>query len=99
MFPKGAQVLVTSALSAPGEGRSRVGRKNLPRIRSSEITSTLCTPYVYCKPLFAHGHYALFRLKIHLSGCGPRGTGPRDISLRSNCGASATIGRRGPANL
>src|SRR5215208_3972146 len=43
---KGAQVLVTSAISAPGEGHSRVGRKNLPRIRSSEITSTLCTPFV-----------------------------------------------------
>src|SRR5215204_5021737 len=46
MFPKGAQVLVTSALLALGEGRSRLGRKNLPRIRSSEITSILCTPFV-----------------------------------------------------
>jgi hypothetical protein len=46
MFPKGAQVLVTSVLSAPGEGRSRLGRKNLPTICSSEITSTLCTPFV-----------------------------------------------------
>src|SRR5829696_1276839 len=42
VFPnKGAQVLVTSALLAPGEGHSRVGRKNLPRIRPSEITATL----------------------------------------------------------
>src|SRR5215208_202548 len=36
---KGAQVLVTSAISAPGEGHSRVGRKNLPRIRSSVMRS------------------------------------------------------------
>src|SRR5215211_4918114 len=33
VFPKGCPVLVTSELSAPGEGRSRLGRKNLPRIR------------------------------------------------------------------
>jgi hypothetical protein len=46
MFHKGAKVLVTSALLAPGEGHSRVGRKNLPRIRSSEITSTRYTPYL-----------------------------------------------------
>src|SRR5215212_187817 len=51
------------------------------------------------KLLFAVGHYPSFRLKIHLSHCGPRGQGQRDISLRSNCGAGATIGRRGPANL
>src|SRR5215208_2284824 len=38
---KGAPVFVTSELSAPGEGRSRLGRRNLPRIRSSEITATL----------------------------------------------------------
>jgi hypothetical protein len=76
MSPKGAQVLVTSALSAPGEGHSRVGRKNLPRIRPSEITATLHSLRLTTN-----------RLKMRLSHGGPRGPGQHDVSLRSNCGA------------
>src|SRR5215216_1160042 len=84
---KGAQVLVTSALSAPGEGHSRLGRKNLPRIRSSEITSTLCTPPFDHKLLFASSYYPLFRQRIPLfpfSVWSVRTGANRDSALHSN---------------
>src|SRR5215208_402389 len=87
VFPKGAQVLVTSALSAPGEGHSRLGRKNLPRIRPSEITSTLCTPPFDHKLLFASSYYPLFRQRIPLfpfSVWSVRTGANRDSALHSN---------------
>src|SRR5829696_9998889 len=55
VFPRGISergpVFATSALSALPASRSRLRRKNLPRICSSEITSTLCTPFVQLQTL------------------------------------------------
>src|SRR5215212_7379934 len=75
------------------------GGKICPEFAPRRSCPRSALPSFDCKLLFAHGHYPPFRPKIHLSHCGPGGSGQRDISLRSNCGVGATIGRRGPANL
>src|SRR5215212_144654 len=91
MFPNGAQVLVTSALSAPGEGRSRVGRKNLPRIRSSEIMSTLCTPFVRLQTLVCVWPLCPVSAKDSSISIWPVRTGQTEIPLVTATSTRSTL--------